>query len=114
MSQNQERFYHGGPGGIKGHILPPDVTGAKSLANYSNMDFCDTSKVYVSTCKYSAALYATWKGARVYEVEPIGELVPDPDHSGRGVSFMCDKAKIVRSIRVSGRTRKMCRKALVA
>ncbi|MEM1040912.1 MAG: hypothetical protein AAGI12_15740 [Pseudomonadota bacterium] len=107
------KYYHGGPNGLKEYILPPDVTGAKSLAQYSHLNFCDTSKVYVSTCPYTAALYASSKGDRVYEVVPEGTLLPDPDHLGDGVSFMCDRAKIKRVHRVAGRTRKLVRKALM-
>jgi rifampin ADP-ribosylating transferase len=110
---NNTKYYHGGRGGLRGWILPPNQTGAKSLADYSNVVFCDKSKVYVSTCFNSALLYAFQPGSRIYEVEPIGELMPDPDHFDEGVSFMCDKAKIIRAHRIKNKTRNMVKKALM-
>lgn len=108
------KYFHGGPNGIQGFILPPNQTGVKSLASYSSINFCDTSKVYVATDINAALLYASRKDGVLYEVEPIGELLPDPDYIGEGVSFMCSKAKIIKRIRVSAKTKKMARKALAS
>lgn len=106
-------YYHGGPSGIHGWILPPDQTGANSLAGYvRDEDFCDTSKVYVATSLEGALMYAFLPGYVIYEVEPVGDLTPDPDCFEPGLSFMCEKARIVRRIRVSSKTRKLAKRIL--
>ncbi|RVK97498.1 hypothetical protein CN150_10550 [Sinorhizobium meliloti] len=102
------RYFHGGFGGLTvGQIvLPPATTKAPSTARFGAAGVCNTNKVYVCTDQHGALLYACmhWSGCgKVYEVEPIGELTPDPDALRAGFSFECDKARVLRVIRVRGK-----------
>ncbi|MQW36057.1 hypothetical protein [Sinorhizobium meliloti] len=102
------RYFHGGYGGLTvGQlVLPPAITKAPSTARYGGAGVCNTNKVYVCTDQHGALLYACmhWSGCgKVYEVEPIGELRPDPDAAREGFSFECDKARVLRGIRVRGK-----------
>ncbi|MDX0930546.1 hypothetical protein GOE05_24055 [Sinorhizobium medicae] len=102
------RYFHGGFGGLTvGQlVLPPETTKAPSTARFGAAGVCNTNKVYVCTDMHGALLYACmhFSGCgKVYEVEPIGELTPDPDAARAGFSFECDKARVLRVIRVRGK-----------
>ena len=50
-----------------------------------------------------AALHPSGTGV-VYEVEPIGELLPDPDYKGpEGEVFEVLGARVVRRFKISGK-----------
>ena len=109
-----DKYYHGGRGGMnKGQlILPPAVTGATSQAKYGNY-LTDKNRVYITTDYEAAMLYAAGVNGDVYEVEPVGELLSDPDCSQEGLSFSCGKAKIIKRYKLSDRSRRMVIKALI-
>src|SRR5665213_1312644 len=91
------RYLHGGKAGLKvgAYLLPPSVTG---VAQNGVVPDCVRRKdrVYITTDPNTAIVWATACGAsNFYEVEPKGELTDDPDHKGSGISFECEKAKIV-------------------
>ena len=101
------KFYHGGRPGMKTgqFILAPAVTGtSKTLANYGAEGLCRRDRVYVTTDHVAAAMYAgmysTKKAGWVYEVEPVGEVEPDPDCSQPGLSFSAEKARIIKVYRL--------------
>ena len=100
------KYYHGGIGGKKKgeFILPPSITKAKCSSDYIPKDNPHKrDKVYIVTGSMYAAMYAaSVKNGAIYQVEPIGDLVPDPDYLGDGeVSYECEKARIVKRIPVS-------------
>ena len=93
------KYYHGGIGGLRlgEYILPSSETGAISSCFYGAPAKSD--KVYITTDYLAALMFASMspsKNAAVYEVEPTGELTPDPDCLEIGLSFECPKAKIIR------------------
>ena len=93
------RYFHGGYGKLKvgDFVLPPSETGEPSCAEYGNKD-CRRDRVYIVTDKKDAEIYAkfsTHGNGRVYEVEPIGDLTPDPDCLVPGLSWECEKARVV-------------------
>jgi hypothetical protein len=112
------RYFHGGNRGLKigDYILPPSVTGRDSLSNYGAQKVCRKDRVYVSVARTDAQLFASRSdndNPIVYEVEPEGELEPDPDCIS-GASFACEKAKIVAVHKISGKSIKKARKAWIA
>ena len=112
----QAKYYHGGIGGlVKGRfILPPSETGAKSTAQFGN-SMCDVGKVYVTTSYEAAAMYAaTLPKGMIYEVDPAGLLEEDPDCDTRGLSYSCEKAKVLKRYRLTEPERQMIIGALVA
>jgi hypothetical protein len=100
-----DKYYHGGPRGIK-KILPPSKTGAKSAANWGAADVCRKDRVYVTTCLTMAMFCAATQSrdlGRVYEVEPKGNVITDPDYSGPDISLECDYAEIIRTIPIKNK-----------
>lgn len=47
-------------------------------------------------------LYAAMSAKKptVYEVLPVGELVPDPDCLEPGLSWECERAEVLSSVRI--------------
>ncbi|MFW6010842.1 MAG: NAD(+)--rifampin ADP-ribosyltransferase [Gemmatimonadota bacterium] len=111
-------FYHGGPPGLHvgDMILPASETGAPSCSEYGAAGVHRADRVYLCTDIHGALLFAAMhpsgKG-RVYEVEPEGEVEPDPDWTGRpGVSVQAPRAKIVRVHNLSAAVRRQVRQAV--
>ena len=72
-------------------------------------------RVFVTTSRDAALLYASgWRRGVIYEVEPIGLLEPDPDCSMPGLSWQCEKARVLRIIKPKPAEIGMARKALAA
>lgn len=96
------RYYHGGPRGRDrgALLLPPSITGEPSLSEFGAAGIHRRDRVYVTTSYSGALLYAAAnrKGV-VYEVEPLGELEPDPDCNQPGLSFQCARARVLRVIK---------------
>jgi rifampin ADP-ribosylating transferase len=110
------RYFHGGNRGLKvgDYILPPSETGSDSASDFGAQIVHRKDRVYVSTRQTDAQLFASVsREPVVYEVEPEGELAPDPDCTS-GVSFTCPKAKVIAVHRISGKNIKKARKALIA
>ena len=112
------RYFYGSNRGLKvgEYILPPLVTGRDSLANYGAHKVCRKDRVYVSVAQTDAQGFACRsenKDPVVYEVEPEGELEADPDCAS-GVSFACEKAKIVAVHKIPGKNIKKARKEILA
>lgn len=97
-------WYHGGPSGISGWILPPSKTGAQSTADVvRNMDTAHVrrDRVFITTDRVAATMFAcVWPDPMVYVVEPDGEIEPDPDyHHDDGASVQVERARILRWIK---------------
>ena len=100
-------YWHGGQAGLAvgAYILPPSETGATNTL-YETAQRCGLprvarrDRVYVVTDFGGALLYAAVHPSRghVYEVEPVGRLTPDPDCDMPGLSWECDRARIVRVV----------------
>jgi hypothetical protein len=55
--------------------------------------------VYVTAAREVARAYAAlYPDGALYEVEPVGELVADPDCAAVGVSWECERARVVRVV----------------
>lgn len=102
------RYYHGGPAGIPllGWIEPASVTGRLSVSDVGPDGLRAEAqrvhrrdRVYVTTDPSAAALFAAGHphGGAIYEVAPVGELLPDPDCSRAGLSWSCVRARVLRS-----------------
>lgn len=113
------KYYHGGFGGLQigQFVQPPSVSKAASTASFGAGGVCDRTKVYITT-EFDAALvfacaHPSGRG-KVYEVEPIGQVSDDPDAKALGYSYECAKARVVRVVRIEGKTIKRMQKALLA
>ncbi len=111
-------FFHGGFGGLQvGQlILPPVRTPAVSTAAWTiARGICDPKRVYVTTDMDAALFYACMHPSghgKVYEVEPVGDLQVDPDAYLEGLSYSCNAARVLRVIRLRGKTIKSVQKAM--
>jgi rifampin ADP-ribosylating transferase len=111
------RFFHGGQRGLKvgGLILPPTITQARCTSDIIPNRVHRRDRVYVTPDEASAVMYAvTHRDQTIYEVEPLGTLEHDDDCNLAGLSFACDKAKILSVRKVPGKLIKRARKALLS
>lgn len=109
------KLYHGGPAGLRvgQFILPPDETHKPSSASYGAHSVCRRDRVYLTSSVESATTYAAMHPSldgQVYVVEPVGELVDDPDCIEPGLSYEAERARIVGKIMVRGKDLKRIRK----
>jgi hypothetical protein len=110
------RYFHGGNRGLKvgDHILPPSETGRDSASDFGARKVHRKDRVYVSTRLSDAEFFASPSPKPVvYEVEPEGELEPDPDCTS-GVTFACHKAKIISVHKIAGKVIRKHKKAMTA
>lgn len=99
-------YYHGGFGGLRvgDRVLPPAVTGASSTADHGAEGVCRRDRVYLATEETAAALFAALHPSgrgKIYQVEPVGELEPDPDCNEPGMSWAAPEARVLRVIQLS-------------
>jgi hypothetical protein len=116
----QTVYFHGGPHGLKegDFILPPSLTGATSCSDLrlkikNNPHRKD--RVYVCSEMDAAFMFgaqAPWRDVAIYAVIPWSELEADPDCSEPGMSYQCERAKIIRVARISRKQRKQILSAL--
>lgn len=111
-------YYHGGaPGRQRGaYILPPSITGASCTADHqANTDgVARRDRVYVTTNPNAALMYAAGhRRGVIYEVEPDGELEPDPDCNEPGLSYQCARARIRKVIKVKPADLDAARRAIL-
>jgi hypothetical protein len=109
----QTVYFHGGPWGLRqgDFILPPEETGAKSCSDL-NLKIPKNphrkDRVYLAATMDAAFMFgaqAPWREVAVYAVIPWKELEPDPDCSEPGLSFQCERAKIIQAVRISRKQR---------
>ena len=85
-------YWHGGCYPADGILAPQPITRAGTAGD---------GWVYIASDRDLAATYAaTLPGSWVMEVEPIGEVEPDPG-SMLGTSFRCRSARVVRRYTLS-------------
>jgi hypothetical protein len=99
------RFFHGGLAGLKvgGYILPPSETGV-SPNGFMPPGVRRIDRIYVTTDPTVAIGWASFHPAPLlYEVEPEGEVINDPDHKGEGISFI--PAHVIEKARTALRQR---------
>ena len=106
-------FYHAGPRSIAktGMVRPASDLGLDYRSAYASSR-CEyaADRVYVtSSPRYAIVMATRVPNAQgvVFEVEPIGEVIPDTDYvsktSGPCEAFMCDAARVIRRVKVSGK-----------
>lgn len=105
FGEDPPTYYHGGaPGRQRGaYILPPSITGAACTADHvaKTDGVARRDRVYVTTSFNAALLYAGGhRRGVIYEVEPDGELEPDPDCNEPGLSYQCARARIRKVLKV--------------
>lgn len=111
-------FFHGGFGGLQvgQFVLPPVKTHAATTASYTiARGICDPKRVYVTTDLGAAMVYACMHPSghrKIYEVEPLGGFEADPDATIEGLSYFCGSARVLRVIRLRGKTIKSVQKAM--
>lgn len=111
-------LYHGGYGGLSvGQlVLPPRKTGVPSTASFGAAAVCDRDAVYVTTDFEAAMMFAcahpSGRG-KLYEVEPIGDLIDDIDAKGRGYSFKCPSARVKRVFKIKGKIIRNLQRAIL-
>jgi hypothetical protein len=98
------RLYHGGVSGlVPGQkLLPPARTGARSCSDYDGRH-CRPDHVYLTADPTEAAVYAALASSGgdgdVYEVEPVGELEPDPPGDAAASAYAARAAIVVAIVR---------------
>ena len=109
-------YFHGGPAGVQrgAFLLPPTITKRKHCSLYGAAGIHRTDRVYITTDRTAALLFAaSWPKGVVYECEPIGDVEPDPDCSVPGLSYQCEKARVRRVIKLSCADIDTARSALI-
>lgn len=92
-------YWHGGPRGLKGYILPSEETGAPTTADYGAEKVCRRDRIYLVSLRLAAEMFAAMaprKKVSVYLVEPIGDVEPDIDCEMPGLSFQAARARILK------------------
>lgn len=98
------RYFHGGIPGLKpgALILPPDTTGTdRTVSQYitaaDNAPHAQRRDVvYVTAGREVARAFAAfYPDGALYQVEPDGELAPDPDCATPDLSWSCLSARVV-------------------
>lgn len=110
-------YWHGGRPGIPrgAYLLPSSVTHVLSLAECGAAGVCRKDRVYVTTSYAAAVLYAAFaKRGVVYQCEPMGELEPDLDCTLPGLSWQCEKARVIRCIKPKARDVELARSAMLS
>lgn len=100
MQGASTKYFHGGIGTLRIGMMvkPPCETGAPTTADYGAEKVCRRDRIYISSSKNAAAIFALMSpcgNGAVYEVEPIGAIEPDPDCSDPTLSFQCERAKVL-------------------
>lgn len=97
-------YYHGGRPGIQrgAFLLPPNITKARSCSEFGAASVHRMDRVYITTSLAAAMMFAAGqRGGEVYQVEPLGDIEPDPDCHTPGLSYQVPKARVLRTIRLT-------------
>lgn len=94
--------------------MPPAEPNVRSSSDYADMGgLHQRDRVYVTTDLVVAQDFAATKQLPiVYEVEPEGNIEKDADCDA-GHSYSCERAKIIRILRVPGKKIKKVKKELL-
>jgi hypothetical protein len=102
-------WFHGGPSGLRGELLPPATTGVEGTrallarrAPELEAAHARNDRVFLTNRFEVAAMFAcVWPKPAVYVVEPIGGVEPDPDHHGPLCeSVQTSRATIIRELHI--------------
>lgn len=100
-------YFHGGVPGLRlgDQLLPPTVTGVRAAVDFAadlpGAGAVRRDRVYLATTELMASIFAAMHpaGGWLYEVDPVGEIEPDPDWFGEpGESVEVGSAIVVRVI----------------
>jgi hypothetical protein len=100
-------YFHGGFPGLRpgDQLLPPDRTGTERTLSGIAAELggpahaCRTDVVYVTTLRDAARVYAAfYPDGALYQVQPQGELEPDPDCLEPGISWQCPAAEVLQVV----------------
>jgi hypothetical protein len=87
------RYFHGGyPGLGPGDLIRPAISLGIEKTKTPNQSRYNPRRVYVTTTRWYAELFASGSSGDVYEVKPVGRAIPDLDAKG---SFHCSCAEVV-------------------
>lgn len=98
------RYFHGGVPGLRtGDLVrPPADTGVERTCTAHVVAMggqARADRVYVTSARDVARVFAAlYPDGALYQVEPVGELVPDPDCRSVGVSWEVPAARVVRVV----------------
>lgn len=107
MGDAVNALFHGGAPGLRpGDVITPqplgegahlvdgcDICEARKRGEQLPTDDLDASKVYVTTDRQYARIYAAgYPNGALYRVEPVGEMTPSPDPVP---SWGCDSARVI-------------------
>lgn len=109
-------YWHGGRPGVQrgAFLLPPEITKVRSLSEFGAAGIHRRDRVYVTTDQAAALLYAaSVKRGVIYQCEPLGNVEPDPDCTLPGLSFQCERARVVRVIKPKARDIETARSVLL-
>lgn len=114
---NKKLFWHGGPSGRQrgALLLPPSVTGAKCTSDLvGDNDVYRRDRVYLTTSYKAALLYAaSHRKGVIYLCDPVGALDGDPDCDKDGLSYGCERARVLKIIKPKAWEIEMARKAML-
>lgn len=86
-------YWHGGRRPVDGKLTPQPLMRSGRPGD---------GWVYITTNRDLAATYAaTLPGSWLMQVDPVGEVEPDPESMLSGVSFRCREAVVLRSYTLS-------------
>lgn len=109
-------YWHGGPVGRQrgAFLLPPALTGAKCCSDLmAGNDVHRRDRVYLTTSYKAALLYAaSHRKGVIYLCEPVGILEDDPDCDKDGLSYGCERARVLKVIKPKAWEIEMAREAL--
>ncbi|MFB7461242.1 hypothetical protein [Streptomyces sp. NPDC056188] len=87
------RYFHGGVRGLKpGDLVRPAISLGIEKTKTPNQPRYNRRRVYVTTLRWYAELFANGSRGDVYEVRPVGRALPDLDAKG---SFHCSCAEVI-------------------
>lgn len=115
MTNRAPRWFHGGSPGLRpGDMLVPFEVADPVHGGDWWVDEADrvTDRVFVTTSPGIAWIYAAnHQQGWVYEVEPIGPVVPDNEWpgAGAGIAFQTPKARVLRGMLVPDDARRTLR-----
>jgi hypothetical protein len=86
-------FFHGGPSGLNpGDLIRPAISLGISKVRTPNQPRYNPRRVYITQLRWYAELFANGQRGDVYEVRPVGRVLPDLDARH---SFHCSCAEVV-------------------
>lgn len=87
------KYFHGGARGLQpGDLIRPAISLGIVRTKTPNQPRYNPRRVYITTIRWYAELFASGAGGDLYEVKPVGRALDDLDAKG---SFHCSCAEVV-------------------